>query len=61
MYLMTNSNERLRPNLDKYLKPGARVVSMDYPVKGWKESRLKIVKTGTTEHKIFVYEVGRTK
>jgi ubiquinone/menaquinone biosynthesis C-methylase UbiE len=61
MYLMTSSNERLRPNLEKYLKPGARVVSNDYPIKGWKESRLKIVKTGSTEHKIYVYEIGRTK
>ncbi len=61
MYLLTSSNERLRPNLEKYLKPGARVVSTDYPVTGWKATRLKVVKAGSVEHKIYVYEVGRTK
>ncbi len=61
MYLLTSTNERIRPNLEKYLKPGVRVVSNDYPIKGWKESRLRIVKMGTTEHKIYVYEVGHTK
>src|SRR5690349_14587088 len=35
LYLLTSSNERLRPNLEKYLKPGARVVSNDYEIKGW--------------------------
>jgi ubiquinone/menaquinone biosynthesis C-methylase UbiE len=61
LYLMTSSNERLRPNLEKYLKPGARVVSNDYPIRGWRESRLVLVKTGSAEHKIYVYEVGHTK
>ena len=36
MYLLTSSNERMRPSLEKYLKPGARVVSNDYPISGWK-------------------------
>ena len=61
MYLLTSSNERLRPNLEKYLKPGARVVSTDYPITGWKATRLKVVKDGGVEHKIYVYEMGRTK
>jgi cyclopropane fatty-acyl-phospholipid synthase-like methyltransferase len=61
MYLLTSSNERLRPNLEKYLKPGARVVTTDYPISGWRAVRLKIVKTGSAEHRIFVYEIGHTK
>lgn len=61
MYLLTSSNERLRPNLERYLKPGARVVSTDYPVTGWKAARLKLVKDGSVEHKIYVYEVGHTR
>lgn len=36
IYLMTGSNEILRPNLEKYLKPGARVVSHEYVIPGWK-------------------------
>lgn len=61
MYLLTSSNARLKPILEKYLKPGARVVSTDYPITGWKETRLKLVKAGSAEHKIYVYEIGHTK
>jgi predicted RNA methylase len=61
MYLLTSSNERLKPILDRYLKPGARVVSTDYPITGWKPTRLKMVKDGSAEHKIYVYEIGHTK
>jgi protein-L-isoaspartate O-methyltransferase len=61
MYLLTGSNEKLRPSLEKYLKPGARVVSIDYPVKGWKPAEMVIVRTGSMDHKIFLYEIGYTK
>lgn len=61
MYLLTSSNERLKPILDRYLKPGARVVSTDYPITGWKAARLKMVKAGSVEHKIYVYEIGHTR
>ncbi|HTR38633.1 MAG TPA: class I SAM-dependent methyltransferase [Bryobacteraceae bacterium] len=36
MYLATDANAELRPNLEKYLKPGARVVTHEYAVPGWK-------------------------
>ena len=61
MYLLTSSNERLRPNLERYLKPGARVVSNDYPIRGWNATRLKLVRSGSAEHKIYVYEIGHEK
>jgi ubiquinone/menaquinone biosynthesis C-methylase UbiE len=61
MYLLTSSNERLRPNLEKYLKPGARVVTNDYAMTGWRPTKLKIVKSGSAEHRIYVYEIGHTK
>ena len=61
LYLLTSSNERLKPNLEKYLKPGARVVSNQFPVKGWKASAVVHVKTGNMDNPIYVYEMGRTK
>jgi len=61
MFFLTSSNERLKPNLEKYLKPGARVVSNEFPVKGWKSSQVVHVKTGSMDHVIYVYEIGRTK
>src|SRR5579871_5908173 len=30
LYLMSSTNERLKPQMERYLKPGARVVSHDY-------------------------------
>jgi len=60
MYLMTDSNERLRPNLEKYLKPGTRVVSNQFPIKGWKPVSVDRGKAGT-DYTIYVYQVGHTK
>lgn len=59
MYFLTGSNERLRPTLEKYLKPGARVVSNQFPVKGWKPSDIAHVKDGSMEHTIYVYVVAK--
>jgi predicted RNA methylase len=61
MYFLTSSNERLRPSLERYLKPGSRVVSNQFPVKGWKPAQTIRVKAGTMEHTIYVYELGHTK
>jgi len=61
MYLLTSSNEKLRPNLERYLKPGARVISNDYPIHGWNATRLKLVRAGAAEHKIYIYEIGHQK
>jgi len=64
MYFMTDSNERLRPNLEKYLKPGTRVVSNQFPIKGWKPVTVEHMRadaTGGMEYTIYVYEVGKTK
>jgi predicted RNA methylase len=61
MFFLTNSNERLRPNLEKYLRTGARVVSNEFPVRGWKPVEVVHVKNGSLEHSIFVYRMGQTK
>ena len=61
MFFLTSSNERLKPNLEKYLKPGARVVSNQFPIKGWKPQAVVHAKSGTMEHTIYVYEMGQTR
>jgi len=35
LYLYASINERLRPRLEEQLRPGARVVTVDFPVPGW--------------------------
>ncbi|NPB01229.1 MAG: class I SAM-dependent methyltransferase, partial [Crenarchaeota archaeon] len=36
LYLLTSVNERLRPKLERELRPGTRVVSHDFEVPGWR-------------------------
>ena len=36
LYMLPSFNERLRPVLERQLKPGTRVVVHDYPIDGWK-------------------------
>lgn len=61
IYLLTQSNEVLRPRLEKMLRPGTRVVSYDYSVPGWKPK--KIDRTGETQggHVIYLYEMPPEK
>jgi protein-L-isoaspartate O-methyltransferase len=60
LYLATDANELLRPNLEKYLRNGARVVSHDYRVPGWKP---KLVDKDPERHGhiIYLYEMPPKK
>jgi cyclopropane fatty-acyl-phospholipid synthase-like methyltransferase len=60
IYLSTPLNERLRPHLEQYLKPGARIVSHDYPIPGWKPTRVERTE-GKDGHLIYLYEMPPTK
>jgi protein-L-isoaspartate O-methyltransferase len=62
IYLMTGSNEILRPNLEKYLKPGARVVSHEYAVPGWKPKLVeKADEADAHNHVIYLYTIPPQK
>ena len=61
MFFLTSSNERLRPNLERYLHAGARVVSNQFPIHGWKPVEVVHVKNGRMDNSIFVYKIGKTK
>jgi protein-L-isoaspartate O-methyltransferase len=60
LYLATDANELLRPNLEKYLKNGARVVSHEYAMPGWKP---KLVDKDPERHghTIFLYQMPPKK
>jgi len=57
LYLLTSSNARLRPNLEKYLRPTSRVVSLDFGIPGWKADRVESVHADRQTHTIYVYEM----
>ena len=59
LYLTTSANEKIRPKLDSDLKKGARVVSHDYEIIGWKPERVENFcenpKLGYPSHTIYLY------
>src|SRR3982074_1401724 len=58
LYLLTSSNARLRPILEKDLKSGARVVSLNFGMPGWKTARVETVHADRQTHTIYVYEMS---
>ena len=59
LYLATDANEILRPSLEKQLKPGARVVSHEYAIPGWKPKLVDKEFPESHRHLIYLYEVPR--
>lgn len=56
LYLLTEANEQLRPKLEKELKPGARVVSLEFRIKGWKPLRVEKVEAHRHPYTIYLYQ-----
>jgi protein-L-isoaspartate O-methyltransferase len=59
IYLLTLSNDKLRPVLEKQLKPGTRVVSHNFKVPGWSPAREETVISRGRSHHIYVYEIPK--
>ncbi len=60
VYLLTLSNDMLRPHLEKQLKPGSRVVSYSFEVPGWKPKRVDRT-DAHAGHSIYLYEMPPTR
>ena len=58
LYMLPEFNARLRPILERQLKPGSRVVSHDYPIEGWVPDRVERV-TGNWlhDHAVLLFEI----
>lgn len=61
MYLATDVNEMLRPSLEKQLKAGARIVSHEYAIPGWKPKLVDKDFREAHNHVIYLYEVPAKK
>jgi ubiquinone/menaquinone biosynthesis C-methylase UbiE len=55
LYLLTSSNERLRPILEKQLKPTARVISHDFEIRGWKPAAVEKMMVDGRQHRVYLY------
>lgn len=60
LYLLPLSNEKVRPRLERFLKKGARVVSHDFEMAGWKASKTEEMESGEygRTHTIYLYRIG---
>jgi SAM-dependent methyltransferase len=58
LYLLTESNELLRPLFDQQLKAGTRIVSHNYKIPGWEHKEINYEVFNTEdgkEHSIYLY------
>jgi predicted RNA methylase len=57
LYLLTSSNVKVKPNLELYLKKGARIVSHDFEMQGWKPTKVQKEpdSLGLLGHTLFLY------
>jgi ubiquinone/menaquinone biosynthesis C-methylase UbiE len=56
LYLLTSSNDRLKPVLAT-MKPGARVVSHDFEIHGWKPVTTEKMMVGDRPHMVYLYRI----
>lgn len=58
LYLLTSVNSMIKPKLERELKPGARVVSHDFPVHGWVPTHVENVRDRFgNSHLVYLYQV----
>ncbi|QKR00961.1 class I SAM-dependent methyltransferase [Metallosphaera tengchongensis] len=58
LFLLTNANEMLKPKFEKELKPGTRVVSHEFEMRGWKPKEIIKVEDGNMHHLVYLYVIG---
>jgi len=58
LYMLPDFNAKLRPMLDRQLKPGTRVVSHDFDIPGWVPDKVESVKGDFVhDHKVLLFEI----
>ena len=56
LYLLTSVNDRLKPILERDLRPGARVVTHDFKVPGWEPKKsIQVTSENGISHTIYLY------
>jgi SAM-dependent methyltransferase len=56
LYLLTSFNEKLRPKLERDLRPGSRIVCHDFHIPGWDAEKIvDVTSKNGIPHKIYLY------
>jgi precorrin-6B methylase 2 len=61
IYLTTESNDIVRPALERQLRPGTRVISHDFQVRGWKPVKVESAQVHNRSHQIYIYQIAKKK
>lgn len=61
LYLLTSVNSLMKPKFERELRYGTRVVSHDFPIKGWFPMQVEAVETEHKTHTIYLYEVPKSR
>jgi len=59
LYLLPEVNLRLKPILQKGLKPGARIVSHDFDMGDWKADKTEEVEGSTRKHTVYLWTIKK--
>ena len=58
LYMLPDFNAKLRPILDRQLRPGTRVVSHDFEIPGWVPDKVELVKGDFIhDHKVLLFAI----
>ncbi|NPA84922.1 MAG: methyltransferase domain-containing protein [Crenarchaeota archaeon] len=60
MFLLPDLMELLRPKLERELRPGARVVSHEYVMAGWRPVKVVRIEDEHMYHTLILYEAGKS-
>ena len=60
LYLLRESNDLLRPKLERSLRSGTRVISHDYEIRGWKPTLVDKPEALKRQHSIYVYTIPQS-
>jgi len=55
LYLTTSANEKVKPKMEQELRTGARIVSHDFGIPGWKPAKIDRVQENYRTHTIYMY------
>ncbi len=62
MFLLTIVNNKLKPKLERELKPGTRVVSHEFSIPRWRPKRIEhIYDENNLSHTVYLYVIGEHK
>jgi len=62
LYITTSANDKVKPKLESELKQGARVVTHEYEIPGWKPRKVdkfyENPRLGYPSHTLYVYKIS---